>query len=734
MDLVKWIRKNNRKIMVFVVIFSMVSFVIGSYGIQIIVNIFGGDNQLIAEYDGQKIKSQEFLRAQNELKVLQLLQADRLLMSQQAGLSGPLMVHLLFRDSQLTGDLAAQLKQAVQQGQLPLSVEQIEDFFSKRPERAEILWILLKAETYRAGFLLPTSSARMTLQSIIPQLTGGQGDYAQVMSAIIRSTTLSEEQILRTFADLMSILSYAGNIMNNQAVTINQVRADVARSQERIDAEFVEITAADLVDPNITVADADLQQQFETYKAYEANNFTKENPYGFGYKLPKRVQLEYMVVPLDEVKKRIEKPTAEAVENYYSRNIEQYRSEIPSDPNDPESPRIPKTQPFATVEREIQRTLEEEKIRTLANQIFNEARVLTEKGFESINMDEAAPQEIQLKAGDYAAASKQLQEKYNVPVFTGKTGLLSPEHFSQRSILSTLYIQQRQTYIPLYELAFAVTEEKPERQRIGLPAIRVWENIGPFDGGFVDEETKTPKRVMALVRVIDIKPSQVPENFNLTYDTNGIKVFDEQPQEETTFALKEQIKKDVLLVRAMDQAKTLAEDLANIAKEQTWDKAIETYNQKYAAADVKIDSIKQQRRLSPSDIASYERYMKDNPSFASRLQAQLSSGLLTNELYSLLPADAQSTGTMQQVLAFPPQAAYYVVKEVVRQPATVTDYLENKAMTAAQIGSEESAGLTLIHFDPENILKRMDYELKTKDGEDFEVRQEENTLPSGEII
>lgn len=58
MSLVKWIRKNNRKIMVFVVIFCMVAFVVGSYGLKIITSMFDPSNQTIATYDdGKTIKS-----------------------------------------------------------------------------------------------------------------------------------------------------------------------------------------------------------------------------------------------------------------------------------------------------------------------------------------------------------------------------------------------------------------------------------------------------------------------------------------------------------------------------------------------------------------------------------------------------------------------------------------------------------------------------------------------------
>jgi hypothetical protein len=735
MDFVKWARKNNRKIMVFVVIFSMISFVIRSYGIQIIVGIFGAQNRTIATYDGQKIKSRDFMQAQNELKVLQMLSADRLLLSQQGNLAGPLLVHLLFRESQLTGDLASQFKQAAQQGQLPVSIDKIETFFNQQAERPEILWTLLKAETYRAGFIIPSDSARLTLQSVIPQLSGQQIDAAQLVAMIIRSTNLSEEQIIRTFADLMSVLSYAANVMSNQAVTAGQVSADIARTQERLDAEFVKFNAADYIEPDATVPDAQLQKQFDAYKSVAADTVTPENPFGFGYKLPKRVQLEYMVVPMDDVRQQIERPTAEAVENYYSRNIEQFRSQVPSDPDDPESEKITRTQPFSEVETSIRRQLEEQKMTTLANQIFMEARQLTEKGFETINFDEAGAADVQMAAGDYLAAAQQLQEKYKIPVITGKTGLLSPDEFSQRSILSTLSMQQRNSYLRLSELAFAVTAEKQERPRIGMPSIRTWQNIGPFSGGFYSQQHNKYQRLMVLTRVIDIAEAQTPESMDLTYDTSGIRIFADQPETDTTFSLREQVKEDVLLQRAMDEVKTRAETLAQLVKDQGWDQGVTTYNETYDP-DVNIDSLRQQQRIAAAEMAAMRQHMQDNPLLGRRLQTQIINGMLTNKLHSLLPSEGESSGVIQQVVAFEPQTAYYVVKQVDRKPATVEDYLENKAITALQLNSAQSMELVFVHFNPKNILERMDYTLETQDPEELErsLQRPEQPLPSGEII
>jgi hypothetical protein len=199
MHLVKWIRKNMRKIMVFVIIAIMAAFVLGQTVNYLFDSIFNVSKRVIATYDdGEKISYADARMAQNELGILRMLMADRLLMAQSAsGVSGPLMVHLLFPESQLSAQIASQMKQAVQQGKLPISQDELNDFFQQQPERPEILWLLLKNEAYKAGCILPNETAAETLRYVVPQMTGNQLDAATLVNGISAETT---SQRIKSFA------------------------------------------------------------------------------------------------------------------------------------------------------------------------------------------------------------------------------------------------------------------------------------------------------------------------------------------------------------------------------------------------------------------------------------------------------------------------------------------------------------------------------------------------------
>lgn len=734
MSLVKWIRKNNRKLMVFVVIFCMVSFVVGSVGLQIIFSIFSGSNKVIAAYDGGKIRQRDYMNAQNELKVLRNLRVDQLLVAQGANpqMIRPgylLLLKLLFPDSPFAGQIDLVLKQATQQGQLQISETELNKYFNQPFQSSEIIWLLLRAEAHNAGCAVTIETARQALASIIPQLIQGQ-TYSSLIQQIIGQSSLTEDQILRVFSDYQSILIYADYIMDNHAVTTNQVKAALGRTQEKIDADFAKIPADWFVDEKSPVSDDRIQTQFDAYKNVLPNFPTPENPYGFGYKLPQRVQLEYMVIKMDDVTGQISKPTQEEMENYYSRNIEQFQDSTPSDPNDDTSEPIVTTRSYAEVQGQIRRTLEQDKTVKTAGIIFNDIKDQLERGFETISFDEATADQLQMAAGDYTDVAKNVAAKHSVPVVTAKTGWLDMDALRTDGVLNSLSKEYQQNYVRLADVVYNVVidPKQPYKRRIGVPTVRIWENIGPFSGGYYDQQERKYHRLMALVRVVGTQEAQVPADINVAYDIKGTEVFESQKQQDTTFSLKENIADDLRMLDAMEAAKARAEEFAAMTREKGWDDALKAYNEKYAQKDaseddadtqeIRVEKIQNQLRLPQSDIEMAKRMMVENPAAAQSIQRRLVMNMRTVELNSLLGEGVESTGMIQKVMPFEPEAAYYVVKEVRRKPATMADYLDKKDMTAFQMNMMESADLPLIHFSTENILKRMDYEYKMKHTED----------------
>ena len=99
MNIVKWMRKNNRKIMAFVVIFIMVSFVGGMALQQLLMQFGSGRNRDVYTYRGNgKISMIDVQQAESDLTILATMQMPLFLL-QYPTLKAKLLGQLLFPDS-----------------------------------------------------------------------------------------------------------------------------------------------------------------------------------------------------------------------------------------------------------------------------------------------------------------------------------------------------------------------------------------------------------------------------------------------------------------------------------------------------------------------------------------------------------------------------------------------------------------------------------------------------------
>jgi len=97
MSFIKWLRKNKQKIMVWVVVLIMITFV-GGFSLRQLLAGGGQRDVAIASVDGRKISTFDRMRAMNELELLRDMGAAQMLFSQRT-LIGPLVALLLFPDS-----------------------------------------------------------------------------------------------------------------------------------------------------------------------------------------------------------------------------------------------------------------------------------------------------------------------------------------------------------------------------------------------------------------------------------------------------------------------------------------------------------------------------------------------------------------------------------------------------------------------------------------------------------
>jgi hypothetical protein len=411
MNLVKWFRKNNKKVMAVVVIVIMFGFIGGGTLLQQLSRRATGLHKTIAYFgDNNEITNNDLFLARQELDILRSLAADVLLRNQD--LRGILLGELLFAEQQASPALINHIRQTIRTNRYRISDKQINDMY-RRSVPSNIYWLLLKNEAQLAGIRVPNEQAGELLGQVIPQLFNGQ-TYSQRIGVIRDQFGLPERQLLTIFSELLAVMQYAQMICANEDVTSSQIAQTIATSAESIDAELVEFNSTVFADDEAQISNEEMLEHFNKYKKFLPFAVSEENPYGLGYKLPDRVQLEYLAVRLEDISPLITPPTQQQKEDYYQRNRGQlFTEQVPSNPNDPNSPLKQETKSYAEVSDMISEQLLNDKINSTANRILQEAKTITEAGLEAPDIEPSNLTDEQFKerAGDYKSTFRRPRTK-----------------------------------------------------------------------------------------------------------------------------------------------------------------------------------------------------------------------------------------------------------------------------------------------------------------------------------
>jgi len=717
MNLVKWFRKYNTKVMAVVVIIIMFGFIGGGTLLQQLskrrvgtLAHFGEKNE-ITDYD-------RFL-ARRELEILRILRADALLRSQD--LHGIFLGELLFSDQRASVALINRLKQTIRTNQYRISEKQINDIY-RRQVPADIYWLLLQKEAQLAGIRISNTQVGELLGKVIPQLFEGQ-TYSQLIGAIIRQQRIPEQQILTTVGKLLAVLQYSSVVCSNEDLTTRQITQTSITEEERVNVEFVKFDSAVFAEKQDEPGADKIAEHFDKYKAIAPGTVSDENPYGFGYKLPDRLQLEYIAVKLDDVKTIVKRPTQDELGDYYSRNKEQlFTEQVPSDPNDPNSLPIKKTKSYAEVANSISRQLLKDKINSTAQNILQEAGTLTEANLENLDIESAkvTNELLREKAGDYKTAAAQLSEKHKIKVYTGKTGLLSPIDMQSDEQMATLYLQgYGQNPVRLSKVVFAVDElAASELGPFDVPKPRMYENIGPVRD-MMSMYSSNSSGIMAILRVIDARKAAEPESIDQTYSTSSLE-FD--PNEEKAgkdiYSVKEKVTEDLKKLAVLDATKSKAEEFVALAKKEGWTSAINKFEALYGQLQqrdpndpnaFRLQNYPDMRRISKANLSTLSLQGQGDPMTSYYLNESKANQQFVDQLYSLVPQDNDTAGTLPLVMEFKPDLSFYVIKNVSVKRLFKEDFDKMKATRLFREDYIQSQSLAVIHFNPENILKRMNF-------------------------
>ncbi len=708
MSLMRWFRRNNRKIMAVAVVGLMVVFIGGS-ALRMSCSYSGprpGKAIYLFGKDG-KISRQDLIQAETELSILKNLRADVIFRSRD--MHGLFLSELLFSEGKMPPQLLTVLRQTIRNQQLRISDEEIYGLYDKT-ERNGLYWHLLKKETAAAGIAISNETSARVLRQVLPNLFQG-ASYADVINSFI-GRRISEENVLSTFGQIFAILEYTRFICSIESLTRTQLSWLVSNELGTLKTELVKFPAELFVDEKARPTEQQVKSHFEKYKSYYPNQMTRDNPFGFGYKLDDRVQLEYIIVKLDDIKNIIEKPTQQEKEKYYLSHTSEFTRQIPIDPNDPNSALRQYTRSFGEVARFITNRMIAERINRKTDAILGQAKQLAEEKYGDTDIADMTTEQLKEAAADFTGIAEKLNEEHSIDVYSGKTGLLGVTDMQEDGYLIGLFTKPASSgQMPhvLIQVAYSVEQldsSDPAPGRTIKP--KLYETLGPL--------SDLQGKIAAIVRIVDVQKAAEPSGLNDLFKPAKIRLDEpDMAEEEDAYTAREQVEQDLKKLAAMQTAEEKAKEFLPIAQEQGWEKAIEKFNLQYPPTEPNdpnnFDMTDWANFRKPSAeateiIASFSRGL---PGARLNMNVHNRDMMILETLFSLVPDDSNSPKELPLVLEVKPDLGYYCIKTLSVNRIDSREYDQVKSLLAFRQDTAETQSLGALHFLPENILKRMNF-------------------------
>jgi hypothetical protein len=754
MSLVRWLRKNNKKLMAIVVIVLMVGFIGGSSLTYMLRSSKNYSDVVATIYDSRKVTQYDLALAAREMEILQILGAEKILQMPQISLlqtpdlHAVLLGELLFSERSGSPEVISSLSQIIGTNLYRISEKQINDLYNRKMP-ISYYWYCLSREAASAGIKVSNEGAGQILGQVMPAIFNGRS-YQQYMASIVNSQGMPESEILAIFGKLLAVLQYSHLVCDQESITSLELKHLSKSQSESISVELVKLDSELFVKTQQEPDEGTMIGHFNKYKSFFAGQVSDQNPYGFGYMLPERVKLQYIILKLPDVSKIIKAPTQDEMESYYNQNKSAlFSEEVRKDPNDANSPMITRVKPYSTVASIISKQLTQNKINSKAQSILQDARTLTEAGAADYNdtkLGKLSAGELKNISGDYQAVAVQLSKKYDIKVYSGNTGLLSAKDMVNDKNLSILSFSNPTGSIPvsLVDMAFAVndlTESHLELYSLRNP--RFYENIGPLQD-ISQQSTTGTGQIMALMRVTESLKASEPNELNTEYSIASIALDPNQPKVKV-YSVKEQVSKDLKKLSALENTKTKADELLVLADVNNWDNTIEKYNELYGAkgqdankpgmSDAEIAAAKNPlkletliwQRISSAMLDTLAEQYQGSPMARNYTTEIGLRRLLTEQLFSLVPSDSNSIElTKPVIMEFKPQMSYYCIKSLRTSPLWNENFEKGKQLQLYRAEINLSQSLSIVHLNPANILKRTNFKLTEQPDESTAETEEQS--------
>jgi hypothetical protein len=245
----------------------------------------------------------------------------------------------------------------------------------------------------------------------------------------------------------------------------------------------------------------------------------------------------------------------------------------------------------------------------------------------------------------------------------------------------------------------------------------MYEDIGPV--------LDVRGRIAAMVRVIETKEAAEPNSLEQSFSKVSIVLDESNEMTHQSYSAKDEVVEDLRNLTAMKTARQMAEEFAELAAKLGWEAALERFNGRFGSSESEPNTFEM------TDWQGLKRYsdeymetlaFRSKSEFAAKrlMDQSLREAKIIEKLYSLIPADSNQPAELPLVVKMEPDMSYYLVKELSVSRIYNDEYLSSKPMWAYGLESVEGQNLVAVHFQPDNILKRMNF----RPEKETEARQE----------
>jgi hypothetical protein len=257
---------------------------------------------------------------------------------------------------------------------------------------------------------------------------------------------------------------------------------------------------------------------------------------------------------------------------------------------------------------------------------------------------------------------------------------------------------------------------------------------------------------MLLIRGIWAEKASAPESIDQTFSKQTIDFGQKQTNESAAensldiYSVKEKVANDLkkLAVINKELVRSKAEEFITMVSKKGWESTIEKFNALYKKSPklkneesdpniFKVEKITNLRRIPKKTLSILQAQSEDSMGeklFVQEAQKWLSvnsaeiQSRLIAQLYSLVPQDSSTVNGLPLLMEFKPEMSFYVIKDILVKRLSLEEYEKIRARTFFREDQIQSQSLAPVYFNPENILKRMNFRW-AEQSDEKEVKSED---------